>query len=141
MIMSTNADNQQSLLIQVYEGERAKTKDNRLLGKLELKGIPPQPRGKPKVEVTLEIHESGFFQVSAEDKDSGIAEMIMITKDNLGQEEIDRLVKEAEKFEAQDKEVRERTEERNALETFAYNLRLQVNDVDLLGSKLTEQSK
>jgi heat shock protein 5 len=119
------------------------TKDNRLLGKFELSGIPPAPRGVPQIEVTFDVDENSILQVSAADKASGKAEQITITNDKgrLSQEEIDRMVREAEEFEEQDKAMREKVEARNSFESVAYGLRNQVNDKEKLGSKLSDEDK
>eukprot|EP01006_Ploeotia_vitrea_P043167 TRINITY_DN66697_c7_g11_i1.p1 TRINITY_DN66697_c7_g11~~TRINITY_DN66697_c7_g11_i1.p1 ORF type:complete len:681 (-),score=155.34 TRINITY_DN66697_c7_g11_i1:63-2105(-) len=141
--VSTNAENQSNLLIQVFEGERKLTKDNRLLGKFELTGIPPAPRGVPKIEVTFSVDENGILQVGAKDRNSGISESITINKDkgSLTPEEIDRMVKDAEEFEIEDKKIQEKIDERNALETFAYALRNQINDAERLGERMEEEDK
>merc|ERR1719263_2199601 len=119
-------------MIQVFEGERSMTKDNHQLGKFELTGIPPAPRGVPQIDVTFEVDANGILQVSAEDKGTGKSEKITITSDKgrLSDEEIERMVREAEEFAEEDKATKERIDARNGLESYAYNLKNQMSDAD-----------
>merc|ERR1719273_2590422 len=142
-VFSTAADNQETVTIKVYEGERPMTKDNHLLGSFDLTGIPPAARGVPQIEVTFEIDSNGILQVAAKDKGTNKENSITITNDQnrLTPEEIQKMVDDAEKFAEEDKLLKEKTEAKNGLESYAYSLKRQIEDKEQLGAKISEEDK
>ncbi|KAL0387436.1 UNVERIFIED_CONTAM: Endoplasmic reticulum chaperone BiP [Sesamum radiatum] len=142
-LFTTYQDQQTTVSIKVYQGERAMAKDCHELGQLELSGIPPAPRGVPQIEVTFEVDVNGILHVTAQDKAAKRSESITITNDNgrLSEEEIGNMVLEAEEFAEEDRKARERVEARNKLETYVFNMKSAINDDDKLANKIEADDK
>jgi len=129
-------------LIQVFEGERSMTKDNNLLGKFELSGIPPAPRGVPQIEVTFDIDANGILNVTALEKSTNKENKITITNDKgrLSKEDIERMVNEAEKYRSEDEKQKETVSAKNALESYCFNMKATMDEDNLKG-KIADTDK
>ena len=142
-VFTTYQDQQTTVSIVAFEGERALTKDNHNLGKFDLSGIPPAPKGVPQIEVTFEIDENSILTVKAQDKGTGKHETITITNDQgrLTKEEIDKMIQDSEKYAEEDKAIKEKIDAKNQFENYIYQMKNSIEDKDKLADKLADDDK